>query len=60
MKICLSSKRKEELEKLHDETHDGQVRDRIKALLLALRRMDSKNDCASIKDSSSDSASSPQ
>ena len=35
MKICLSSKRKEELEKLHDETHDGQVRDRIKALLLA-------------------------
>ena len=35
MKICLSSKRKEELEKRHDKTHDGQVRDRIKALLLA-------------------------
>ena len=35
MKICLSAKRKEELEKRHDETRDGQVRDRIKARLLA-------------------------
>ncbi len=50
VRICLSAKRKEEREKRHDETHDGQIRDRIKALLLALRKMERKNDCRSFKD----------
>ena len=50
MKIRLSAKRKEEREKWHDETRDAQIRDRIKALLLALRRMERKNDCRSVKD----------
>ena len=57
MKICLSSTPKEELEKRHDETHDSQIRDRIKAILLPLRMMGSKNDCANIKNSWSDSTS---
>ena len=50
MKIRLSAKRKEEREKWHDETRDAQIRDRIKALLLALRRMERKNDCRNFKD----------
>lgn len=34
MKITLSSKKKKELEAMHDSTRDGRVRDRIKAVLL--------------------------
>ena len=34
MKMQLSTKQKKELERLHDETRDGRVRDRIKAVLL--------------------------
>ena len=42
MKICLFPSRKEEIEKLHVETRYAQVRDRIKGLLLGLKRMDRK------------------
>ncbi len=35
MKIFITSEQKIKLERLHDTTRDGQVRDRIKAILLA-------------------------
>lgn len=35
MKVSLDEKQKSELERLHDKTRDGRVRDRIKAVLLA-------------------------
>ncbi len=35
MKIFITSEQKIKLERLHDTTCDGQVRDRIKAILLA-------------------------
>ena len=35
MKIELSNQKKKQLERMHDSTRDGRVRDRIKAVLLA-------------------------
>ncbi|WP_448511374.1 helix-turn-helix domain-containing protein, partial [Photorhabdus laumondii] len=35
MKIFITPEQKIKLERLHDTTRDGQVRDRIKAILLA-------------------------
>lgn len=35
MKIFITAQQKAELERLHDTTRDGRVRDRIKAILLA-------------------------
>ncbi|KGM27551.1 hypothetical protein KS18_13965 [Photorhabdus luminescens] len=38
MKIFITSEQKIKLERLHDTTRDGQVRDRIKAILLDIKR----------------------
>ncbi|EFH9491554.1 TPA: IS630 family transposase, partial [Escherichia coli] len=35
MKIFITEQQKAELERLHDSSRDGRVRDRIKAILLA-------------------------
>ncbi|NMP98628.1 helix-turn-helix domain-containing protein, partial [Salmonella enterica subsp. enterica serovar Infantis] len=35
MKIFITDQQKAELERLHDSSRDGRVRDRIKAILLA-------------------------
>ncbi|MEM6209249.1 helix-turn-helix domain-containing protein, partial [Acinetobacter baumannii] len=35
MKIFITEQQKAELERLHDSSRDGQVRDRLKAILLA-------------------------